>query len=559
MKRIFSLLSIVLFCSPLFISLPQAFSQPAQPPAWAAGRLKQRLQASGRMDEFRHIVLSAIAFYPDEVIAAIFEVAQEPATLVRGEKSENPSYNQALEFLSVYPMVLQDLKTHPFMTRAIGMAAVRNPEGAWRAIDDFRAKYREQSGVPVADALVSEEAPPVVVIPSSEGAEITDVTQTTEDAVVVDLSPSIVYVEEAADSGVVYTEAYPDSVVVVVPEEVYVDSVVAGGVVVGENAVAAGAAGVVVTEDGDVVAGHAGGAVIETNNGAVAVGGAGHTTVDPDDGTMHHEGTVGAINQDGQGAIAHREADTAWDQNSLQRSVEGQAQTTGGAGAEWEREKSLERTEEGFVKETSKHIETNDGRSADVDRTLEKTDDGVSVDRTAEVTNREGETQQWENSRDFGQSSSQEKSAKSAQPAQKQAAEGLASKAGGSLASTKPAWDYFKGGENKSAASQFSRPQSIAKSAEAFSGQSLNRNQLNTAMSRGNSLQNRTLQSLDSGRASTPRSQLQPQQSFQRPSSTRKNLNRQESGGQSFQGRGSARRSGSRSGGVPRGGGGRRR
>ena len=564
------------------ISLTPLFAQPvlSQPsnlsPREAGQTLRfarQRLQAAGLLEEFREALLAGIAFYPDEVVAAIFEVTQDPVALMREVESESPSYNQAHDFLSDYPQVLEDLRTHPLAMRVIGAAAVRDVTRAWEAIDDFRAKYRDRAGVSVADAVVADETPPSAVVPTSGQADVQDVTETTTDAVVVDFAPAPVYVEQYGYPGVVYVDDdYEDDGAVVVGDGVVVngeevDAVIGGGVVVGDNVVAGGVGGVAVTEDGDVLAGHAGAAVVETNNGAVAVGGAGYTQVDAEDGTIHHEGVVGAVNEDGQGAIAHREADTSWDENSLNRSVEGEVQTTGGKGAEWERDKSLEKTEEGFRKETSKQVETNDGRSAEWDKTVEKTDDGVTVDKSGSVTNREGETHEWDQSRDLGQSA-QQKSAKS-QPAANQASkqlqgagqgqelssnlarpETLAGQTGraAALGASKSGWDYFQGGGDLSKASPFSRPQSYAKSKEAFSGRSLEPKQLNNAVSRGNQVQNRTFNSVESSLGARRGSKVSPQQPSGSYKGQAQRSNRNLQGGNV----------GGRSGGSTRGGGRRR-
>ncbi|MCB9784447.1 MAG: hypothetical protein H6751_15900 [Candidatus Omnitrophica bacterium] len=490
-------------------------------PTWSQNRIQSirelrervidRTNESNFFNSLRMSLLSGIAFYPDEVIAAIFEVAQDPDTLEKGTDSTNEEYNQAMELLSVHPEIIQKMKDHPAAVRIIGEMAEKNLAHTWKLIDDLRAQYHEESGISVAEAMIADGTPPVVAIDSAGE------TENDEDDVVVDLSAAgSVYVEDPNDPGMVYV--YPATAVAY---PVGVTAYYANG-----NA-AVGGGGVVVTEDGDIYAAKGGAAVVETQNGTVAVGGVGHAQVDTEDGDFSTGATVGAVNDNGEGVIAHRESDGSWDENSFDRSVEGNVQATNGQGFQYEKDQSLQKTEDGISRERSGSVETNDGRSAEYDSSssVTKGEDGVEVDRGGSATGPSGETVEWGNQNGETAKSSGQKQKGSTSlkdpanwepPAANSASSFRSSSSytprwtetsnssrrseienrGGQMTQasrsfhkpTEQTWDHFspeKNGNAKSSGSKYRRSGEALKSKEAFSGRSLNSQSLGTAIDRG--------------------------------------------------------------------------
>jgi hypothetical protein len=465
-------------------------------------RIQQRFQETGVESEIKDAILSGIAFYPDEVVAAIFEVAQEPQHLMAGTRSENPAFNRAYQFLSGSPEVISNLKAHPIATRIVGHAAATDIQKAWAEIDAIRARYAETTGTPVAEAVVSETLPPAVVIPLADNAEVGGATQTTEEVMVVNWDPTATYIVEEEGEEVVYAPyPYP-----------------AGTVYVGENVYYRTQGGTVVAsgENGAVAAG--GGAVV-TENGVVA--GGGYAAVNSDEGTFQSGATVGGVNSQGEGFIAHREGDGSWDENSFERSGEGQVQTTTGQGAEWETSRSGERTEDGFTSQTSKSLETNNGASVESDRSVEYGSEGLDVDRSGSATDGNGQSYEWGNSdsssqKNAGASSASEKSAQNARAsaqgtgAQNRTANRARLGASPQMNANRSGWDFFQGQNPGQAASKFARSGQAALSPQTWSGKNLDAQKLNTAMQRGNLQQGRTFGSLDKSNKALPSSMKRP-------------------------------------------------
>lgn len=434
-------------------------------------RILEEHGQSEYLNNLKMSLLSGIAFYPDEVIAAIFEVAQEPQSLATGALSENPEFNEALKILSVHPEILQKMVDHPGAVRIIGEMAENNLAQTWKLIDDLRARYREEAGVSVAEAVVSEATPPLVSVDSA-GQD-----GNTEDDVTVDLSGvESIYVEDPNDPEMVYV--YPTTAVAY-------PVATTGYYVTGNAAVSGG--GYVVTEDGNVYAAKGGAAVVETQNGTVAVGGVGHAQADAENGEYSTGATFGAINEDGEGVIAHREAEGSWDENSASRSVDGNVQTTTGQGVEYDKDQSIEKTEDGFTRERSASIETNSGQTAEYESssTVSKGEDGVEVDRGGSATGPSGESVAWGN----------QDAAKTKEPATStrgQQIQNFSGKAGQANRSyRKPnqqTWDRFsstsKSSPSSSEGSKYRRSGDSAKSLEAFSAKSLNSQDLGTAIDR---------------------------------------------------------------------------
>jgi hypothetical protein len=450
------------------------------------------MEQSGQIPAgFERLIFSGIAFFPDEIVMAIFQVAQEPDTLAAGGGSLNPAWNQAHALLSAYPQVLKAMTDHPLATRIVADKARTDPAGAWELIDEARAAYRAQTGLPVAEALTVEEAPPSAVISEEsidsatpEGAETVVVDF---DAAVYEVPPVYYPAPYPAASGVVVVGEGAVPVVsanTVVVDGYYTDAVVHGGAVAGEEA---------------AVAAVGGAAVIDTPNGAALVAGGGYGTVDTEEGTYHTQATVGAIDEQGQGVLAHREADGSWDDNSLSRSVEGQVQTTGGYGAEWEHDRSGQLTEEGFSSQASGNFEANNGASLEYDRSAELSSEGFEMDRSGSATNPQGETVEWGNPSTEQVASPSEKKAAARTSAERlrgQAAERSGERSSFANGQAGQAFSQFEKSLSDMRQGGFNRPVTLS-AKEAFSAQGLSSRQLEQAMHRGQNHHKKNLQSLD--------------------------------------------------------------
>jgi hypothetical protein len=467
-------------------------------------KLRDRLKNSPVASAFRKELLSSVAFYPDEVIAAIFTVGRDYEALTQGQSSV-PETAQALALLAEEPAILADLREHPLATRALGQFAANDPQLTWETIDQLRAEYRSKSGQPVAQAVVAEAPPPALVyVPPQVTGDGSTTVDAAQGSVVI--APNVTVVESVTPA---YVTGYTSSVVTTPVTGVVAGSgttpvggqgAAAYGTVQGENASAAGygvavagenaahigAGGVVVNDEGQVKAGSAGATVIDTQNGAVAVGHAGQTNIDTQAGTVSSSHTAGAVNSQGEGVVVHQEGSGSFDSNSYQRTGQGSVQATNGQGANWTHQGSGEVSETGASHQSSTHVETNAGQSADVEHStsVDKTDTGVDVDHGGSVTTGAGQSYEWGN-RD--EAANQRSTAGSSPP-----------RAGGSA----EAWNFFSGQSNapataSKAASRFARSGEAMKSAEAFSGKGLDSKQLNKALKHGKQQQSRTFKSVE--------------------------------------------------------------
>jgi hypothetical protein len=347
-------------------------------------------------DTIRQGILAGVAFYPDEIISAIFAVSQEPASLMGRRESSDAEFQKANAFLSSFPEILQDLREHPIATRVLGSIYRSDPEGAWVMIDQIRAGYKARAGISVAEAVTAPLPPPVpfflpIADPMTnealpvESSSSTAVVTAPQVTVVESASPTTTAMGVSVEGVVVQGEAAQGVQGSAVAGDLQGENASAAGygvAVQGGNAAHAGAGGVVVTEDGQVKAGSVGSTVVQTENGAVALGHTGQTNVDTQAGTFDSSRTAGAANSQGEGVVVHQEATGSWDSDSYQRAGSGSVQSTNGQGAEWAHEGSGQVSETGVSHSSSTHVETNSGQSADVERSasVEKTEQGVDVE-----------------------------------------------------------------------------------------------------------------------------------------------------------------------------------
>lgn len=194
----------------LAIGIPQVLPAQEQAPIESRSDLRQRIiektNESDFVNSLRMSLLSAVAFYPDEVIAAIFEAAQDPEALSGEKPSEDPEFKKAHEFLSASPEILDKMAQHPVAVRILGEMAKNNLEHTWKLIDDLRAQYREKAGAPVAEAVTARDEPPPVKLNAQGKAEgdvegLTVVLKSGNKAYVKDEKrPGFVFVYSATDT-----------------------------------------------------------------------------------------------------------------------------------------------------------------------------------------------------------------------------------------------------------------------------------------------------------------------------------------------------------------------
>lgn len=448
-------------------------------------------------DTVRRGLLAGIAFYPDEVISAIFAVSQEPAALMGRRKSKDSEFQQGYAFLAAFPEILGDLNGHPIATRAVGAVYRSDPEGTWATIDQIRADYAARAGIPVSKAVATMTPPavplyvPLAESDSSQSGSEGDSSGTAE----MEPATGEIVVETATAQAVNDTTMAPVVVQGVVVQPVApppVEGVVGTGTVQGQNASAAGygvavqgenaahvgAGGVVVTEDGKVTAGSTGGTVVQTQNGPVVMGHTGQTNVDTQAGTFDSSRSASVSNSQGQGVSVHQEANGSWDSNSYQRNSNGSVQANNGQGAEWTHQGSGQVTDSGASHSTSTQIETNSGQSVDVEHStsVEKTDTGVDVEHGGSATTGNGQTYEWGN-RDAGGSSNTTAAART---------------------SAEQGWNHFSSkvqGGNQ--ISQYARQGNSLKSSEVFSGLSLDPAARKSALSVGQIQQSNAFKSVE--------------------------------------------------------------
>lgn len=194
----------------LAIGIPQVLPAQDQAPIQSLSDLRERIieetNESDFVNSLRMSLLSSVAFYPDEVIAAIFETAQDPEALSGEKSSDDPEFKKAQEFLSASPEILDKMAQHPVAVRILGEMAKNNLDHTWKLIDDLRAQYRVKAGAPVAEAVTARDEPPPVKLNAAGKAEgdiegLTVVLKSGNKAYVKDEKrPGYVFVYSATDT-----------------------------------------------------------------------------------------------------------------------------------------------------------------------------------------------------------------------------------------------------------------------------------------------------------------------------------------------------------------------
>jgi len=294
-------------------------------------------------------LLGGLAGYPDEIISAVFQVAQAPECLAARTPDAPPEALEAREFLASYPGVLETLQQHPAATRAIGFLARADLVACWRTIDEIRA---------------AESAAPPRAATHSISANETIITETTPVSFV----------------------ATP--VVATVPETSVSTDVHAGGVVVdADGAVHAGGAAIV-SKGSATATGSAGATLVETPSGTtVAAGHAGSTRIDTAGRQSQSAHVAGIATSTGKGAVAFQQGSTTWGDGSYEHSGSGGVLTTSGAGAVYSRETSGYADEGSAGHTATTSIEPASGESYGVTHSAEATkgECGWDVDRSTTV------------------------------------------------------------------------------------------------------------------------------------------------------------------------------
>jgi hypothetical protein len=409
----------------LLVSLSLSIS--AQP----VERMKDRLQGKAELGHgpiaraVAKEILTGIAFYPDEIIVAIFEVCQNIPSLNGEVQPTSKEWIAAHAYLSHYPSILVNLKNHPLSSAATGRIAKNNPEEAWKIIDEIRKDSGQtlaRSSMPAASAAASANSasvPLFVPYPAPWAIAPTTIVQSSASVKATPGSPTTTAVPAAATvtTGTVTTSSGAQG------RYATVATASGAGVataVAGDQAAHVGASGVRQLPDGTVQTGSAGATVVTTPYGNAAVGHAGSSSVNTSEGQSSSAQAAGVVTSTGRGAAVARQGETQWDATSYQHSGRGTVQTAHNGGATYTRDASGAITETGTTHSTTTTVTANNGQTATLDRDVAVTQDASgapSVDRNGSVSTESGQSYSWNNSASPASSSPNATAPKSAKSA----------------------------------------------------------------------------------------------------------------------------------------------
>lgn len=216
------------------------------------------------------VLVSGIAFYPDEVIADIFAVSQDMVALhVAAQGTVPQTATPELKRLAKDPQIIKQLDSYPATTARLALAARTQLADVWRAIDQLRSEFaatsnaESNSEAATNNSTVTSTTNGVVPVPVRPLARVNAfMAGLIADEVVDEISDASAVVITSEGNTVAVAEG---SAVVAVGEKG-----AAGAVTVGDTTkFGAVAGGTTTTPNGSTVSGVGGvkGEVTKTENG----------------------------------------------------------------------------------------------------------------------------------------------------------------------------------------------------------------------------------------------------------------------------------------------------
>lgn len=158
-------------CLSIMIVAGGAMAQPAPKPDSAARQAEPgvRTPPMRAAEPLQRALVVGVAHYPDEIVKAIFVVAQEPDRLHSAAPLGDDRFADAYTRLEKHPETLDLLRNHPRSTKLLGRVVAKSPEKAWKMVDERRELW--QAAAPVEARREGILAPPMASrTVGSEGA-----------------------------------------------------------------------------------------------------------------------------------------------------------------------------------------------------------------------------------------------------------------------------------------------------------------------------------------------------------------------------------------------------
>lgn len=136
----------LLFASLLLLPNSLASAQDSATASNSASMSNATISTTQLSDQALKVLVSGIAFYPDEVIADIFAVSQDMVALhVAAQGTVPQTATPELKRLAKDPQIIKQLDSYPATTARLALAARTQLADVWRAIDRLRAEYAATS------------------------------------------------------------------------------------------------------------------------------------------------------------------------------------------------------------------------------------------------------------------------------------------------------------------------------------------------------------------------------------------------------------------------------
>ncbi|MCB2154779.1 hypothetical protein KQI84_07815 [bacterium] len=280
-------------------------------------------------------LLQGVAAYPDEVAAAILQVAQDPAALAAGKAPDSASGQAAYKYLEQYPGVLDILKQNPASTAALGQYAKKSGTQIWDKIDAVRQDMNITKSV-------ENQANPLKGTASQ-------------------VRQGVVEINDKA---------------------------------VGQYE---GATNVVKDRQGDISSQSAGQASVGGGNRWANASHEGTTNYNPNEQSANSQHAVNYSDSAGRSGQVQQSSQSAATEDGYTRQGSGSATTNKGSGA-WNRTATGTRTQTGARVQSQTHVQTGSGTQVDVDHTtdIEQTNTGYDVTHSGSATSSSGQSADWQ-------------------------------------------------------------------------------------------------------------------------------------------------------------------
>ncbi len=348
---------------------------------------------------------------PEEIWRIIYEIREE------WEKAEVTLAQNEPDRAEAEPVVVKQAKAQQLGEKgaAVESALVEEPLPQDEQAEVEPAALVTTTVAPATAAQVVYAMPvaiPLYLCAADIVAEKIDHELDEVDEVVRETAESVVDAADAIETAYIdVVNAVVDRATVTVDHAVVVvenataaarsiEHVAVGGVAIkGEKGAHSGGAAVVAYEDGSMRMVSAGVTKVDTvRAGKVVAGHAGTTEIDPNSKTASSKHAVSIVTEDGGYAKATHEGVTQWDENSYQHQGQGTLETSSGVGGDYNREVTAEKTDDGYTKNVTTTVESNSGKTYEVDRgkDVSVTEAGVDVHRAGAVAEDGVRKQTWD-------------------------------------------------------------------------------------------------------------------------------------------------------------------